>query len=346
MTLENEKLIDTFLKEIKKQLPEWLKSNDEKVEDILLEISSHVWDSAQEIAGSDDPDQASIQEAINRLGNPKEIAKSYKTRGTPKYFISEELWSIYSKVIWSLIFTIFLVIVIVQVLLVEPNNLSQALINGITISYSSILTFILIVTVIFIGLSKEGYFPKDLDLKDSMQDETKDPMSNFYKPHEYLVTGLLGILVGLFIIILPNLMINLCRIIVNVIIGLFGYSAMAINSEYVNISMELRTWLILTGIVLIIIGGTKLLKIKTNDIGFQLNMNIILIIAGIADFGLNLYIVANIYLFSEVLPLPENVLLFIGVLMIIATIIDLITIISKNVKLYVLLDEKKDSSTS
>lgn len=346
MTLENEKLIDTFLKEIKKQLPEWLKSNDEKVEDILLEISSHIWDSAQEIAGSDDPDQASIQEAINRLGNPKEIAKSYKTRGTPKYFISEELWSTYNKLIWSLIFSIFLVIMIVQVLLVEPNNLSQALINGITISYPGILTFIFIVTVIFIGLSKEGYFPKDLDLKVMMQDETKEIESDFYKPHEFLVTGLLGILGGLFIIILPNVVINLCRIIVNVIIGLFGYSAMAINSEFVNISLDLRTWLVLIGIVIVIPGVTNLLKMKTEDMGFQFKMNFILIFAGIADLVLTLYIVTNLHLFLEVLPLPENVLLFFGFLAIITGIVDFIKTISKNIKLYELLEENKNSSTS
>ncbi len=70
MSKQNEKLVNKFLKEIKKHLPEWLKNNDEKVEDVLLEIRSHIWDSAQGIAGSDDPDPGSIQEAIDRLGNP------------------------------------------------------------------------------------------------------------------------------------------------------------------------------------------------------------------------------------------------------------------------------------
>ena len=174
MRTENKILVDTFLKEIKRHLPDWLKSNDDKVEDILLEVSSHIWDSAQEIARSDDPDPSSIQEAINRLGSPKEIARSYKKRGTPKYFISEELWSIYTKVNWILIFLVFAVIVTVQVVIVEPADLAQALINGISLSYPIILTFVIVILAIFVGLSYEGYFPEDLGSEDTVQGETNN----------------------------------------------------------------------------------------------------------------------------------------------------------------------------
>ncbi len=341
MTTENEKQIETFLKEIKKHLPDWIKSNEDKVEDILLEVKSHIWDSAQEIAGSDDLDPASIQEAINRLGNPKEIAKSYKKRGNPKYFISEELWSTYSKVMLYLIAIVLTVILIVQVILVEPHNLPQALINGFALSFSSIMTFIVVITAIFVGLSHEGYFPDDLVSQDTMKDEEKDSMSDFYKPNDFLVNGLVGILFGLFIIILPNDMINLFRIIVNFIIGLFGYSAMTFNST--SISMELLTLLTIIGIVTVITGVTNLMKIKTREIRFQINMNKILIITGIVDFGLSLYVLANLYLLSEVLPISENILLLLVMLGIIGAIIEVVGIISKNIKLYGLLEEQKYS---
>jgi len=338
MTTENEKLVDKFLKEIKKYLPEWLKSNDDKLEDILLEISSHIWDSAQEIAGSDDPDSASIQEAINRLGTPKEIAKSYKKRGTPKYFISEELWSIYTKVNTYLTAIIFLVILIVQVVLVEPNNLPQALINVITISYPVIITFLLIITAIFVGLSEEGFFPKDL----IPEDETKESKPDYFKPDEFLFNGLAGIIFGLFIIMLPIDMINLFRIIANLIIGLFGYSPMPM---YVTMSIEVHILVTLMGIVTIIAGIINLLKIRTKDIGFQLNMNIGLIFTGIADFSLTLYIIANLHIFSEVLPLADNILLFLCALGIIGAIIDIISKLSKNIQLYGLLEEEKSSTS-
>jgi hypothetical protein len=325
-------------------LPEWLKSNDEKVEDILLEVSSHIWDSAYEIAGSDDPDTSSVQEAINRLGSPKELARSYKKRGTPKYFISEELWSIYTKVNSYLSSIIFIVILIVQIVLVEPNNLFQALINGITISYPSIITFIIIVTVIFVVLSYEGYFPTDLIPEETKKDKTKDPTSDFYKPDDFLLNGLVGILFGSFIIILPNDIINLFRIIVNFVLGLFGYSTMAMNSEYVGISMELQIWLTLIGIVAIIAGVTNLLKIRTKKIRFHLTTNLILIITGIANFGLSLYLVANLHLLSEVLPLSENILLFLGILGVIGSFIEIIRTSSKNINLYRFLEEEQNYS--
>jgi len=339
MSIENEKLVNNFLKEIKKQLPEWLKSNEEKVEDILSEISSHIWDSAQEIANSDDPDPSSIQKAINRLGNPKEIAKSYKNRGTPKYFVSEELWPIYTKVIVFLTAIIFTMIVIAQVVLIEPNNLLQALTNGLTISFSSISIFIIIVTAIFVGLSHEGYFPNDL----FEQDEAKKSKTDFYKPSEFLFNGLVGVLFGLFIIIQPLDMINLFRIIVNFIIGLFGLNTMTFNSA--SISIELQTLFTIIGIIAIITGVTNLLKI-TKDIGFHLTMNFILIITGIVDLGIGFYIVANLYLLSEILPLSENILLLLCAIGIIGAIIGVIQIISTNIKLFGFLEEKKISSTS
>ncbi|MFW9996318.1 MAG: hypothetical protein ACFFD4_30025 [Candidatus Odinarchaeota archaeon] len=341
MTAENKKLVDNFLREIKKNLPEWIKRDEERVEDILLEIGSHIWDSAAEIAESEDPDPASIQEAMDRLGSPKEVAKNYKKRGTPKYFISEELWSTYKKVILYLTAIIFTVIIIVQVVLVEPDNFLQALINGFTTSYPVILTFIVVITAIFVGLSDEGFFPKDL----VPRDETKEPESDYYKPDEFLLTGLVGLLFGLFIIILPVDAINLVRIIVNVIIGIFGYSPMVTNPSYVTISIELRILLTLIGIVTVINGVTTLSKISTSDIKFQLNMNIVLIITGVVDFFVALYMMANLQLLAEALPLAENILLFLTVLGVIAAIIDIITNLSKNIKLYGILEEKKLSST-
>ncbi len=343
MTTENKKLVDRFLNEIKKHLPDWLKDDKAKLDDILLEICSHVWDSAQEIAGTDDPDSASVQKAINQLGSPKEIARSYKKRGTPKYFISEELWPIYSKVNGFLMAIIFTVIIIVQLVLVEPSNLPQALINGFTLSFSSIMTFIVVITAIFVGLSHEGYFPDDLGAKEKEKDEEKDPMSDLYKPNEFLFNGLIGILFGLLIIILPIDMINLFRIIVNFIIGLFGQSPMTFNSA--SLSTELLTLLTIMGIVTVITGLINLIKIRTREIKFQLNMNFILIILGIVDFGLSLYILSNLHLLSEVLPISENILLFLVLLGIFGAIVEVLGLISKNIKLYGLLEEEEYSLT-
>ncbi|NHJ02311.1 MAG: hypothetical protein EAX86_09270 [Candidatus Heimdallarchaeota archaeon] len=347
MTLENEKLVENFLKEIKKHLPDWLKSNEEKLDDIMLEISSHIWDSAQEIAGSEEPNTASVQEAITRLGNPKEIARNYKKRGNPKYFISEELWSIYMKVNLYLIAILFGLIMIVQIVIVEPNNLQQAVANTLTTSYPVIITFILVVIAIFVGLSDEGYFPKDLVLdEDKKADKEEDPKSQYYKPDEFVLSGILGIFFGLIIIILPIDLLNLFRIIVGFIIGLVGSDPSAFSTELVSISVELQTLLVIMGIVSVIVGITNLAKIRTDDMKFHLNMNIILLIGGVVDLGLSLYVLVNLHLLLEVLPLSENILLFFAVLGVLAGLVDIFSTISRNIKLYGLLEEGNHSSAS
>ncbi|MHA2176128.1 MAG: HAAS signaling domain-containing protein [Candidatus Hodarchaeales archaeon] len=333
MKTENEKLVENFLKKIEKHLPEWLKSNKEKLEDVLLEISSHIWDSAQEIAGPDETNSENIRAAINRLGNPKEIARSYKKRGTPRYFISEELWSIFTKAIISITAIIFLVILIVQVVLVEPNNLLQALINGITTSYPIIITVIVIIIAIFVGLSYEGYFPKDL----IPENERKETKTDYYKPDEFLFNGIAGIIFGLLFITMPIDMINLLRIVANFIIGLFGYSSMPM---YATMSSEVHILMTIMGIVTVIAGIVNLLKMRTKDIGFQLIMNTGLIFTGIVDFGLTLYILANLHIFSEVLPLAENILLILLAIGILGAIVDIGSKLSKNIKLYGILEEK------
>ena len=344
MKTEADITVDRFLKETKKHLPDWIKNNDTKREDILLEVSSHIWDSAQEIAGSDDPDSRSVQEAINRLGTPKEIAKSYKKRGTPKYFISEELWSIYTNVNWIVGIIVFLVIATVQVVVIEPNNLGQALINGISLSFPTIMTFFMVITCIFVGLSHEGYFPEDLDT-DKKTDKEKDPKSKFYKPDKFLLNGLVGSLFGLLIIIIPIAMINLFRIIVNFILELLGQNTVSMRSEIVGLSVELQTWFTVIGILAIIAGITNLAKITTSDPGYQFKMNFVLIITGICDVIVAAYILANIHLLAEVIPLSDNVLLILALLGAIGSVLDLATKVYKNTQLYGLMEDESFPST-
>ena len=342
---ENSELVTNYLKEVRKKLPDWLKEKKEEVEDILAELEEHILDHASEISGTENPDSHSIQLAIEKMGSPQKIANGYKQRGTPKYFISEELWSTYTKVLSYLIPITYIVIAFVQVVIADPNNLFQALINGITVSYPIIITFILLVTAIFVGLSFEGYFPQDLVTQDTSKEEPKDSMSDFYKPNEFLVSGLVGMTFSLLIIIIPVDLINLFRIIINFIIGFFNGTTMPI--EYFTISTELQILLTLVGIVGVITGVVNLLKIRTKDFGYQINMNILLIITGIADFILGVYVLFNLHLLVEILPVvSENILLFLALLGVFGAIVELVKNISHNLKIYNLAEEAKASSFS
>lgn len=337
MNKETDKLVKDYIAKIKKSLPEYIKNKEDKLDDVISEISSHIWDSAYEISESDDPDVTSIQKAINKMGPPKEIAKSYKKSGTPKYYISEELWPSYQKFVFSVVGIIFSIMLVIQVVLVEPNNFLQAVINGITLSYAGITFILIIVTLLFIYFSTEGFFPGDFDTKSGSKKEKK---FQYYKPGEFFFNGIAGIIIGLFIIILPLDMLNLFRIMINFIIGLFGWS---IISEYVSISNELQLWWTLFGLIIVIRGVITLMKIQTKEPGFHITTNLFLLFTKIGDLGLTVYMILNIKLFVEILPLPENILLIMGVLSIFGNIGEIGKLVSQNIKLYDIFQDNKNN---
>ena len=88
MTMENEILVDTFLREIKKHLPDWLKSNDEKLEIsikkgmspkekkiTLLHEMIHAYESELQLSGYNHPRELVLlhlyKKLIKRLGEKK-----------------------------------------------------------------------------------------------------------------------------------------------------------------------------------------------------------------------------------------------------------------------------------
>ena len=91
-------LIKDYLKEVKSKLPEWLKDKKEHKE-ILAELEEHIWSKADELSGMGQPTVESVQMAISSMGSPQSIAKEYKRRGTPKVYITKEMWPLYLKVL-------------------------------------------------------------------------------------------------------------------------------------------------------------------------------------------------------------------------------------------------------
>lgn len=344
MSRKNEQkvLVEQFLVEIKKNLPEWIKNDEKKLNDIILEIQAHIWDSAMEISGSDKPDTISIQKAINNLGSPKDITRGYKARGTPKYFISEELWDSYTKIIAGLILFISALMSIIQIVLVEPRNLIQAMINAVTYSYGTVSVFVIFITMLFVYFSKEGFFPEDFE---SMDQKNKKDKKNkkfvYYKPGDHFVGGLVSFIFGLLFILLPIDMLNLFRLIFNIFISLLGLGS-PIN-EYVTISFDLRIWLMLMGTISVINGIVNILRINSPDPNYHIKLNIFAIITSLAELSLTVYLVYNLNLLLEVLPLSETVLLILIALGIIGTISDIGKYINHNIKLFNIIQDKKKS---
>ncbi|MFX1418610.1 MAG: hypothetical protein ACFE9N_06795 [Promethearchaeota archaeon] len=119
--IENAEIINTYLCQIKKSLPLWIRLRKDELNSILDEIEEHIWEKAFEIADKKEPTDIDIQIAISQIGEPKDIAKRFSSESTPYVYINEGLFPFYKKYkkifVWS--FLLWLVILII------PNPFNQ-----------------------------------------------------------------------------------------------------------------------------------------------------------------------------------------------------------------------------
>jgi hypothetical protein len=218
---EMNELIKVYLKEVKSKLPEWLKDKKEHKE-ILAELEEHIWSKAEELSGTVQPTVESVQIAISHMGKPESIAKEYKRRGTPKVYITKEMWPVYLKVLGIVFAVVIGITLITQVIDVIFGNVNVGeffgnIFQGIQIGCLS--TFA-IITIIFVALSMEGYFPEDFKSKKLREKERqqmeiarekgipiseikKKPVKPYIKPVGEIIGGAIGILAGVFFIAQP-----------------------------------------------------------------------------------------------------------------------------------------------
>jgi uncharacterized membrane protein len=200
-------LIEEYLKEIKSKLPEWLKEKKEDTE-ILSELEEHIWSKSEELSETGQPTVESVQSAIDHMGTPESIAKEYKRRGTPKVFISEELWPYYKKALFALFCVIIAITLIVQLINFIFGIASR--IGDVVMGFHiGMLAAFAVVSVIFTVLSMEGYFPEDFTTK-PIKDARKIPIKDekgklkpFIKPGEEIFGGAFTIGVGVIFLAQP-----------------------------------------------------------------------------------------------------------------------------------------------
>ena len=102
------------------------------------------------------------------MGTPSKIAGEYKRRGKPKYFITEELWSGYIKVI-MIVGAALLGINFLVMLTRIPSAVNHSIRVGelfsgwISGSIMSVAIALVLITIQFVYLSHEGYLPEDFD---------------------------------------------------------------------------------------------------------------------------------------------------------------------------------------
>ena len=210
-----------YIKEIGKNLPEWLKNKKEHKE-ILADLEEHLWSKAAELSETGQPDEKSVKLAINVMGTPQNIVKEYKRRGEPKYYITKQLWPLYIKAL-SAVFAVIVALVIIGLIVgFFTGNVSfESLIGGlITGIQSGLLLSFTIVTIVFVALSMEGYFPEDFkskkeqklmkQLREQDREERivdsqalEQPLKPFIKPAGEIIGGGIGLIFGIVLLSQP-----------------------------------------------------------------------------------------------------------------------------------------------
>ena len=215
---EPKELIETFKAEVKKKLPVWLKANEREVKDFLEELEDHIWDKASELAESAEPQVMHVREAIILMGTPRKIAKEFRTRGTPKFYVTEELWPWYYR---SLIFAGIVTVLVNMITMAFRLGKGQTgeivgdafweMFVGFAFAFAAI-------TIVFVSLSYQGFLPEDFRklAEEEKKPATKRPKKK--KPQKvkrviptsgsYLFEGIVGLVLGGVLIFYPFVNIN------------------------------------------------------------------------------------------------------------------------------------------
>ncbi len=191
-------MVKDYLKNIKEKLPEWLKEKKDEFKDVLNEIEEHIWDKAEELSDIGAPTEPSVRLALAHMGTPESIAKEYKRRGTPKVYITEELWPLYTRVLSILSAVVVIVYVVFMIINIVTGRFQLDFV-GILLGLTGVFT---IVTLIFVGLSMEGYLPEDLKTQEGRKGEK--PLKSFINPPGMIVGSIIQMAFGLILIIQPT----------------------------------------------------------------------------------------------------------------------------------------------
>lgn len=161
MSYSENEMINNYLTQVSKKLPEWLKPKQEEVDKILKDLENQIYDEARNIADGQEPSDVDIQQALIQIGTPESISKLYKRRGTPKLFITEELFDFYIR---SMLFFFIIVIainIIVSIFQFFLKVWFEVLFSMLSGMWIGCLITAIVITVVFVYFSMEGFLPED-----------------------------------------------------------------------------------------------------------------------------------------------------------------------------------------
>jgi len=161
MSYSENEMINNYLTQVRKKLPEWLKLKKEEVEKILKDLENQIFNEARYVAEGQEPSDVDIQQALFQIGTPESIAKLYKRRGTPKLYLTEELFDFYLRTMFLFFIIVIAINIIVSIFQFFLKPWWEVLGGMFTGMWIGCLITALVITVIFVYFSMEGFLPED-----------------------------------------------------------------------------------------------------------------------------------------------------------------------------------------
>ncbi|MCG3225670.1 MAG: hypothetical protein H7645_02020 [Candidatus Heimdallarchaeota archaeon] len=167
-----EAIIRDFLLQIRKSLPFWLKEDKKEVNEILREIEDHIWDRSYELAKGEEPTDQQIHFVISQMGPPNEITREYKHRGNPKFYITEELFPRYWKILLGTAIVVVLISLITTFVSIGAISPGKLVGNFFMILFFGLLASFTLTTAVLVVLSNQGFIPKGIEFESAYSDQT------------------------------------------------------------------------------------------------------------------------------------------------------------------------------
>ncbi|MFW9969365.1 MAG: hypothetical protein ACFFDF_04130 [Candidatus Odinarchaeota archaeon] len=161
MSYSENEIINNYLTQVYKKFPEWLKLKKEEVDKILNDLENQILSGARNISGNQEPSDLEIQQALLQMSTPESIAKVYKLRGTPKLYITEELFDFYIKTMLFFFIIVIGINIIVSIFQFFFQPFWQVLGSMFTGMWIGCLITAIVITILFVYFSMQGFLPED-----------------------------------------------------------------------------------------------------------------------------------------------------------------------------------------
>lgn len=152
--------IKGFLIKVEGKLPLWLKDRELRI--FINDLENHIIDKLIEISQNNEPTLDDLNMIFNEIGKPSLIAQNYKKQGSPKLYISKELWNPFIITIKLIVFVMLFDFSIKVILGFIQMNLIDTLLSTILIEWLIFLILLSLSSIIYAILSGEGFIPKNL----------------------------------------------------------------------------------------------------------------------------------------------------------------------------------------